>query len=100
MGTELQSFWSPILGLDDPAPRPPFVSHTDREYTVLVTVAQWFLLRYNERTKSIITQNIESTLNLMDIEDRGGSNGPNPNAMMSIPIRHSDKCYDESYRNP
>eukprot|EP01084_Bolivina_argentea_P064994 118487_1 len=92
---ELQKFWNPILEIDNELTK-PFLSLDSHEYTLLVTIAQWYLLRYNKRTQSIIAKNIEATLNLMHLKP---DEIPNPNEMISIPVRHSDKCYNIFYNN-
>eukprot|EP01083_Nonionella_stella_P224418 798841_1 len=93
---ELQAFWNPILNISDPL-KAPFLTHYDRWYTFLVAIAQWYLLRYNDRTKHIIAGNIADTLNGMHLN---ANEIPNPNEMMLLQVRHSDKCYDSTYYNP
>ena len=94
---EMQEFWDPILEITDkPIPRKPFLTRSSEEYTMLVMIGQWYLLRYNQRTQRIISGNIEAALSMMGLER---NEIPDPNQMMSLPIRHSDKCYDDTYTN-
>eukprot|EP01084_Bolivina_argentea_P064993 118483_1 len=91
----MQTFWNPILGIDH-EPQHEFYARSSDKYTILVTIAQWYLLRYNSRTQRIVANNIERTLNLMGLKP---DEKPNPNEMISIPVRHSDKCYNKDYNN-
>eukprot|EP01083_Nonionella_stella_P042452 114655_1 len=93
---ELQTFWNPILNINDSL-KHPFLIRDDRWYTLLVGIAQWYVLRYNDRTKHIIAGNIADTLNGMHLN---ANEIPNPNEMMLLQVRHSDKCYDSTYYNP